>query len=588
MPDLTLPLGLTLSLSPGEGHLWLNLDALRGTHAFIQGSTGAGKSHLTRWLCEQLFGKMQQLIFDLEGEYVTLTERFDYALFSGTTQIRPDPDSAPLLVRRLLEIGTSAIFDLSELPTAEQQRFVAAAAGELVRAPQGVPRSVLVVMDEVQRLAPQAGQGEAASTQAIRDLANRGRKRGISLLLATQRHSSVDAGLRGVMGNTIVGGTPPGLDMESAGKKLGFNTQQQRRLASLRHEFFFLGPAFGDPEGERQVRLAKSGAVQTHHLDAGEARTYTPPPASEAVAALYAQLGDIPAQAEAEAQAEAGRRKPQDLEALQVKNRMQAIRIAEMEAEIIRLQGLPAEAVRLHAATSPQAGKTPAAPAKVPAAAPEFIPGPFDAGLPSSLAVVPSQSVPVNDKPDLVNDKPDAVNEKPRNKKPGVVNVNLRRLELLLSEFRPFALTLPQLGALTHMDLSGRSGQNAVRALRREGLATWAGERLAATEKGCRTSVRPMDAETYRRRWEQVLGATPSRLLRALGDAAENGHPAITWAEWRDWAAYSSSGSIQVARASLVELGFAVLDGKRYHLGDWPREEDAAADPTPYLRLDSA
>ncbi len=138
------------------------------------------------------------------------------------------------------------------------------------------------------------------------------------------------------------------------------------------------------------------------------------------------------------------------------------------------------------------------------------------------------------------------------------------------------------------MDLSGASGQNAVRALRRAGLASWDGERLAATEKGRRTQVRSMDAETYRRRWEQVLGAAPSRLLRALEEAAAGGILAVTWDEWLDWAAYSKGGRVTAAKARLVELGFAAFDGKRYHLGDWPRGEETAADTASYLRLDSA
>jgi len=290
MTDMEQP--LTLSLTPGAGLLTLDPAELLRGHTFAQGATRAGKSWLLRWLCEQTFGRAQQLVLDVEGEYVSLTERFDYALFSADTPVRLDPAGAAGLIRRLLELGTSAIFDLSGLTTEAQQEWTRQAAVELVRATTKAPRPVLIVIDEAQRLAPQAGQGEATSTGAVRDLANRGLKRGLALLLASQRHSAVDASVRGAMANLLVGGTPPGTDMESVGKKLGFDARERRRLADLRRgDFFVLGPAFGDPDGPRRVLLARSGTIQTRHMDAGEARAYTPPPASEAVQSLYEQLG---------------------------------------------------------------------------------------------------------------------------------------------------------------------------------------------------------------------------------------------------------------------------------------------------------
>ena len=293
------------------------------------------------------------------------------------------------------------------------------------------------------------------------------------------------------------------------------------------------------------------------------------------------------------------------MEALQAHNRMQATRIAALEAENTRLQGLEAEITRLQGLQAqvvrrevkpalPQARKT-----STPSAAPPApLPRPPQTVLPASSVLLDSlvlldssAAQPLNDeKPPAApaNDKSGLMNNKS-----GAMNVGLRRMELLLSDFHPFALTLPQLGALTHMDLSGASGQNAVRALRREGLAVWDGERLAATEKGRRTQVRPMDAQTCRRRWEQVLGGTASRLLWALEEAARDGVLSVTLSEWLDWAAYSKGGPITVAKARLVELSFAVSDGKRYRLGDWLREEDkgseaAAAGPASYLRLDRA
>lgn len=303
---MSTPLDLTdvpvLSFEPGPGLLPIDLDEMYRANTFIQGATRAGKSWMLRFLVEQLFGRVQQMLFDTEGEYASLTEKFDYALFSLKTPVQIVPANAPLLIRRLLDMGTSAIFDLSDLSTLDQQEFVRLAATELLRLTTNDPHRVLLVFDEVQRLSPNSGQGDASSTQALRELANRGLKRGLFLLAASQRHSSVDTAVRGAMTNLLVGGTPPGLDMKSAGEKLGFNVKEQRALGSLpRGEFFALGAMFDDLNAPRQVHRVRSGLVQTRHMDALEARTYAPPRASEALQALYEQLEDIPAQAEAEA-----------------------------------------------------------------------------------------------------------------------------------------------------------------------------------------------------------------------------------------------------------------------------------------------
>lgn len=292
-----------LSFDTGEGLLTIDLAEMFRANTFIQGATRAGKSWLLRFLMEALFGRVQQVVFDTEGEFASLTEKFDYALFSQDTPVQAAPANAPLLVRRLLEMGTSAIFDLADLSTLEQQEFVRRATTELIAATTKTPHRVLIVLDEIQRLAPNSGQGEATSTQALRELANRGLKRGLFLLAASQRHSSVDPAVRGGMTNLLVGGTPPGLDMETAGGKLGFNAKERRQLAALpRGEFFALGAMF-DAEGTpREVHRVRSGAVRTRHLDAMEAKQYTPPAASEAVQRLLEQLGDLPAQAEREAE----------------------------------------------------------------------------------------------------------------------------------------------------------------------------------------------------------------------------------------------------------------------------------------------
>lgn len=527
---------LTLSLDPGPGHLWLNLPALRRTNTLVQGSTRAGKSYLVRWLCEQVFGQVQQLIFDVEGEYVSLTEKYDYALFGAETQVKPDPDSAPLLMRRLLDTGNSAIFDLSEMASPEQQRFTAAAAAELVRASPREPRSVLIIIDEAQRLAPQAGQGEAASTTQVRDLANRGLKRGLALLLATQRHSAVDAGLRGALANLVVGGTPPGPDMKSSGEKLGFTAAERRQLANLRAgEFFFLGPAFGDPEAGRQVALARAGDVQTRHLDAGEARVFTPPPASDAVQSLYDLLG-----VEAPVALLGDTAKPT------------LTSTPERKASAKKEAVAPADC-----AAEPPAPETVKEPAALPVAT---IPS-VSAQQPPALEAA---SVPVS--------------------RSRITPVLTRRVETALAEIYPWPVTPAQLGLLGLVSVTPAEMENLVRSLRRQGACAWDGERLTLTaERAARSPRTPLDAAGYRRLWKSNLGRMASRLLDVLENADAGG---LTWAEWQSQAAYAKGGAVSAARGRLMQAGFVVQQKNRYAVSEtWPREEAESPANAPLLKI---
>src|SRR5581483_633189 len=54
----------------------IDLDTLLRTRMLIQANSGKGKSFLLRRLAEQLFGKVQVIILDPEGEFATLREKF--------------------------------------------------------------------------------------------------------------------------------------------------------------------------------------------------------------------------------------------------------------------------------------------------------------------------------------------------------------------------------------------------------------------------------------------------------------------------------------------------------------------------------
>jgi uncharacterized protein len=84
------------------------------TRMLVQAASGQGKTHMLRRMCEQLFGHVQIFVIDVEGEFSTLRPTFDFAIIGEGGDAPADVRSAALLAQKLLELRTSAIFDLSE------------------------------------------------------------------------------------------------------------------------------------------------------------------------------------------------------------------------------------------------------------------------------------------------------------------------------------------------------------------------------------------------------------------------------------------------------------------------------------------
>src|SRR5581483_7523640 len=89
----------------------------RGRRMLREGGDRPGKrqSWLIRLLAEQLFGKVQVILIDPEGEFASLREKFDYVLVGKGGETPADPRSAALLAHKLLEVKASAVCDLYEM-----------------------------------------------------------------------------------------------------------------------------------------------------------------------------------------------------------------------------------------------------------------------------------------------------------------------------------------------------------------------------------------------------------------------------------------------------------------------------------------
>lgn len=394
---------IALGKTPAGKPVEIDIDRLVVSRLLLQANSGGGKSWALRRLLEQTHGKVQHLVLDVEGEFHTLRERFDYVLAARTGgDTLADVRSAPLLARRLLELGTSAILDLYELKSAERIRFVRLFLEALIDAPRALWHPALVVVDEAHLFCPQAGEAESAA--AVKDLMTRGRKRGFCGVLATQRLSKLHKDAAAECNCKLVGRASLDVDLRRAGDELGFSSRED--LSRLRAmpvgRFFAFGPGLSDQVVEVQI-----GDVQTTHPRAGSGEAPVPPP-REKVQRVLAKLADLPKEAEEEirtlAQAKA---RVADLEReLRAKPSAPPAKVERVEVPVLKdgqidrieklakkavdavaLLGAAAAELRIAAASAAAAARAPAAspravatPAAQPSAPPPRAPQPAEGG----------------------------------------------------------------------------------------------------------------------------------------------------------------------------------------------------------------
>ena len=280
----------------------LDLDILLRTRMLIQANSGKGKSWLLRRIAEQLFGKVQVIIIDPEGEFATLREKFDFVLVGKGGETAAHPRIAALTAQRLLELRACAVVDIYEMKPSERHSYVKLFLDALIDAPKNLWHPLVVILDEAHVYCPEKGAGESEAAEAVIGMATRGRKRGYCLVAATQRLGKFRKDAASELLNIAIGGTFIDIDRKRAADALGVYGQDlhpffdEIRLLE-KGLFYFLGPAVAT-----ERTLVKVGTVETTHPEAGSARhAAEAPPTPEKIKALLPRLSDLPKEAEEKA-----------------------------------------------------------------------------------------------------------------------------------------------------------------------------------------------------------------------------------------------------------------------------------------------
>ena len=286
------------------GNVAIDMERLIATRLLVACQSGGGKSWTLRRILEQTYGLAQQIIIDPEGDLFTLREVSDYVLVGPHgADCAPDARTAGLLARRLLELGVSAILDISELPAdpkraESRDAFVAKFIGSLVNAPRKLWHPALIVIDEAHDYCPERGKRSGPRTpaaDAIVDLMAKGRKRGFAAMLATQRLSKLSKDAAAEAGNMVIGRHILPADVRGAAEMIGLDREERDSVKRLEPgEFYAFGPALGI-----DVERVTIGPVRSTHPKAGSSAP-PPAPARARVREALAELGDLAQQAQAE------------------------------------------------------------------------------------------------------------------------------------------------------------------------------------------------------------------------------------------------------------------------------------------------
>jgi hypothetical protein len=167
------------------------------------------------------------------------------------------------------------------------------------RLPRSLWDPVLLAIDECQIFAPEKGHGESEALEAVADATTRGRKRGLCLVAATLRISTLHKDVAAELKTRLIGGTVQDLDIKRLAFDLGMTPKDTLQVLRNLEPGHFL--AYGPALNLKEPRELVTGEVLTTHPEVGKRRLTAPPKPTPAIVAMLPKLADLPKEAETEA-----------------------------------------------------------------------------------------------------------------------------------------------------------------------------------------------------------------------------------------------------------------------------------------------
>ncbi len=204
----------------------------------IIAQSGAGKSWGIAVLCEQLLqARIGFCIIDTEGEYFSLKDRFSLIWLGAGEGCDAEIGKVDLreVMQEAIRSRAAVIFDVSE--AADMREEVTKLAEILYDLESRLKQPFLLIVEEADKFIPQIG----TPIQRIEEISRRGRKRGLGLMVATQRPSLVAKNVLSQCNSQIIGKLSIENDLKAV--NLFFSSRKEvEELAELEPgEFFVMG-----------------------------------------------------------------------------------------------------------------------------------------------------------------------------------------------------------------------------------------------------------------------------------------------------------------------------------------------------------
>ncbi|MFW3146989.1 MAG: helicase HerA domain-containing protein [Thermoplasmatota archaeon] len=235
--------GIRMDLGEIDGELFeADIGRFITARTAVVGMSGSGKSHLIGVICEELSENGTSfVIIDPEGEYSSLKEKYE-VVWAGKdleADVKLSKNSVKKLAQAVVNQGARLILDTSDSEnSAEEMEVISNFLDHFYKLETEEKRPITVIVEEADRFAPQFG-GE--KVQRLLEISRRGRKRGIGLMIATQRPQMVDKNVLSQCGNQLIGKLRTKNDLKAVDLFFA-SSERLKSLPELRlGEFYALG-----------------------------------------------------------------------------------------------------------------------------------------------------------------------------------------------------------------------------------------------------------------------------------------------------------------------------------------------------------
>ncbi|MDD5420340.1 MAG: ATP-binding protein, partial [Methanomicrobiaceae archaeon] len=257
----------------GDRDLHIDAQELVTGRTCVIAQSGAGKSWGIAVLCERLCRSyIGFCLIDTEGEYFSLKDRFPILWIGADPACDEDIMKADIreIMRQAILCSTPVVFDVSEVDMRERAN---ALANILYDLESELRKPYLLIVEEADKFIPQSKD----SIKKIEEISRRGRKRGLGLLVATQRPSLVVKNVLSQCNSQIIGKLSIDNDLKAVAHFFNSRREVEELIDLEPGEFFVMGGI------TREKVKMKFGDRETMHRGLTPRLVPGEPPAREAV-----------------------------------------------------------------------------------------------------------------------------------------------------------------------------------------------------------------------------------------------------------------------------------------------------------------